>query len=192
MPPRPENGSNILRDFLPRFERGVRHAGVEIECVRYYGEALAPWINAPDPKDRKRKLKLIFRRDPRDIRKIWFHDPNHDMYFELPAADRRFPHTNVWELREAKRDLKERGEKAIDQEKLIVNLDRLRSKAEEAAKKTKTAKKARRRLQRHKEHQRKRATETAEAAARNAQPPQATVDPLADLLDEQPDSFGRW
>ena len=189
LPPRPENATDILRDFLPRFKRIVHTAGVEIESVRYYGEALNPWINASDPKDRKWKLKLLFRRDPRDISKIWFHDPKQGMYFELPAADRRFPHTNVWELREAKRVLKERGEKLVDQEQLIESLDRLRTKIADAAGQTK---KARRQQQRHKEHQRKKAAEAAETAARAAQGPPATIDPLDDLLDEQPESFGTW
>ena len=189
LPPRPENGSEILRDFLPRFERGVRRSGVEIDTVLYYGEELAPWINAPDPENPRRKLKLIFRRDPRDIRKIWFHDPQADMYFEVPTADRRFPHANVWQLREAKRDLKERGEKLIDQEQLIKTLDRLKGKVEAAAKRTK---KARRQQQRHKEHERKMAAEAAESAARTGREPAATVDALDDLPDEQPESFGTW
>ena len=101
VPARPETPEHVLRDFLPRFERVVRNTGVDIDGVRYYGEALAPWINAPDPARPGQKRKLLFRRDPRDIRRIWFHDPEEDRYFELPTTDRRFPATDVWALREA-------------------------------------------------------------------------------------------
>ena len=190
LPPRPENTSDILRDFLPRFERVVHNSGVEIDSVRYYGEALNPWINATDPKDRRRKRKLVFRRDPRDISKIWFHDPEQDAYFELPASDRRFPHTNIWELRQAKRAMKERGEKLVDQAQLIQNLDQLRVEVDAAVSRTK---KARRQKQRHKEHQRKTASEVAQTAAQAFQKPTSTtVDPLADLPDEEPEGFETW
>ncbi len=108
LPPRPENGDEILRMFLPRFERVVQPSGVQIDGVRYIGEALYPWINAADPNDRRRKRRMVFRRDPRDISSIWFLDPRLDQYFEIPAADRRFPHTNLWELRRAGQELKRR------------------------------------------------------------------------------------
>ena len=189
LPPRPENATEILRDFLPRFERTVRKEGVEIGSVWYYGEALATWIRAMDPKNQKKSRKFVFRRDPRDIRKVWFHDPEQKRYFEVPTQDRRFPHTNIWELREAKRELKARGEKLVDQAQLIQTVNPLKSKVKAAAERTK---KARRKSQRHKEHQRKHAAEAAENNARAAQAPAPALDPLADLLDEQPAGFGRW
>ena len=168
LPPRPENATEILRDFLPRFERTVRKEGIEIGSVWYYGEALAPWIRAKDPNNRKKSRKFLFRRDPRDISKIWFHDPEQKQYFEVPTQDRRFPHTNIWELREAKRELKARGEKLVDQAQLIQTVNRLKSKVEAAAERTKQA---RRKSQRRKEHQRKHAAEAAEKDARAAQAP---------------------
>ena len=187
LPPRPENASEILRDFLPRFERTVQKQGVEIESVWYYGEALAPWIRARDPRNRKKSRKFVFRRDPRDIRKVWFHDPEQKRYFEVRTQG--FPHTNVWELREAKRELKARGEKPEDQARLIQAVNRLKKKVEAAADRTKQA---RRKSQRSKEHKRKHAAEAAENDARAARAPGPALDPLADLLDEQPAGFGRW
>ena len=188
LPPRPDNPTAILRDFLPRFERTVQRAGISIDGVGYYADTLRHWINAADPKDRRRKRKFLFRRDPRDISKIWFHDPEAKQYFEVPAADRRFPQTNVWELKEAKREMKREGEKATNPKQLRDTLNRLRAKAEAASEQTK---KARRKTQRRKEHQRKQAAEAAETRLRTEQQPTATIDPLADLLDEQPASFGR-
>ena len=189
LPPRPENATEILRDFLPRFERTVRKEGVEIDSVWYYGEALAPWIRAMDPKNPKKSRKFVFRRDPRDIRKVWLHDPEQEQYFEVPTQDRRFPHTNIWQLRRAKQELKARGEKLVDQAQLIQTVNRLKEKVEAAAQRTK---KARRKSQQSKEHKRKHAAEAAENAARAARAPAPALDPLADLLDEQPAGFGRW
>ena len=189
LPPRPENATDILRDFLPRFERTVRKEGVEIEGVWYYGEALVPWIRAMDPQNPKKSRKFVFRRDPRDIRNIWFHDPEQKQYFAVPTQDRRFPHTNIWELRKAKRELKERGEELVDQAQLIQTVNRLKEKVKVAAERTKQA---RRKRQQSKEHKRKHAAEAAEHAARAAQAPAPALDPLADLLDEQPAGFGRW
>ena len=188
LPPRPDNPTTILRDFLPRFERTVQRSGVSIDDVGYYADTLRHWINARDPEDRRRKRKLLFRRDPRDISRIWFHDPEANQYFEVPAVDRRFPQANIWELREAKRAIKSEGKNTSDPAQLIEALNRLRAKAEAASAATK---KARRKTQRHKEHRRKQAAEAAETRLRTEQQPAATIDPLADLLDEQPASFGR-
>ena len=188
LPPRPDNPTELLRDFLPRFERTVQRAGVSIDGVGYYADTLRHWINAADPEDRRRKRKLLFRRDPRDISRIWLHDPEAEQYFEVPAADRRLPQTNIWELKEAKREMKREGEAATNPAQLLEALKRLRAKTEAASEKTK---KARRKTQRRKEHRRKQAAEVAETRLRTEQQPTATIDPLADLLDEQPASFGR-
>lgn len=190
LPPRHENPSDILRDFLPRFHRVVHNTGVQIDSVRYYGEALSPWINAGDPHDSRRKRKLTFRRDPRNISKIWFYDPEQKQYFALPAANRRFPVTNIWELREAKRRIRQQGEHSEDQEQLIRSINALRGQRDEAVEKTK---KARRDAQRQKEHRRKTASEGAEAAARSTEPTEEAIDPGDDLLDEPPaEGFGTW
>lgn len=188
LPPRPDNPTAILRDFLPRFERTVQRSGVSIDGIGYYADTLRHWINAPDPEDRRRKRKLLFRRDPRDISRIWFHDPEAEQYFEVPAVGRRLPQTNIWELREAKREMKREGEKATNPAQLAEALNRLRAKTEASTAETK---KARRKTQRRKEHRRKQAAEAAETKLRTEQQPAATIDPLADLLDEQPASFGR-
>ena len=188
LPPRPDNPTAILRDFLPRFERTVQRSGVSIDGISYYADTLRHWINAPDPENRKRKRKLLFRRDPRDISSIWFHDPDVEQYFEVPAVGRRLPQTNIWELREAKREMKREGEKATNPAQLLEALNRLRAKTEASVAETK---KARRKTQQRKEHRRKQAAEAAETQLRTEQQPAATIDPLADLLDEQPASFGR-
>ena len=188
LPPRPDNPTAILRDFLPRFERTVQRSGISIDGVGYYADTLRHWINAPDPKNRRRKRKLLFRRDPRDISRIWFHDPEAEQYFEVPAADRRLPQTNIWELKEAKREMKREGEAATNPAQLLEALKRLRAKTEAASEKTK---KARRKTQRRKEHRRKQAAEVAETRLRTEEQSTPTIDPLADLLDEKPASFGR-
>ena len=188
LPPRPVNGDEILLTFLPSFERIVQRAGVPIDGMRYFGEALIPWINAPDPVDRLRKRKLVFRRDPRDIAKVWFYDPEQQKYFEIPAADRRFPHTNVWELRQAKRELKQRGERLADPAQLIEALERLKSERNAASRKTK---KARRQEQRHREHQRKLNKGDAEPPPESERL-QDPADSADNLLDEPPEGYGLW
>ena len=190
LPARPETPEHVLRDFLPRFERVVRNTGVEIDGVKYYGEALAPWINAPDPARPGQKRKLLFRRDPRDIRRVWFHDPEQDRYFELPTTDRRFPATDVWALREAKREMKRRGEDAVDQARLSETIAELDTQAEEASRRTKTA---RRRQQRGREHRRKMGEEAAEAAVRAGRTPPAEIDPFPKLPDDPSgEGFRKW
>ncbi len=148
VPPRPSDRLPILLDFLPSFYRTVQTFGVTIDGISYYAEVLRPWINALD-KDKKKK-KLLFRRDPRDISALWFFDPELKQYFKVPYADQSLPSMSIWECMQAKERLKKEGVASVNEHEILRAITELREQVEQASK---TSRKARRQAQRRKEHE---------------------------------------
>lgn len=150
MPPRPADRTEILLNFLPSFERTIQNDGVSLENLRYYDDCLRPWIGMVDDEtDRGRKH--LFRRDPRDVSKIWFFDPDLKMYFKVPLADASMPSFSVWEHRRAKEAVADLGYDPSDERVVLQSIRERRELVAESSKKTK---KARREHQRNRDHQR--------------------------------------
>jgi putative transposase len=131
-------------DFMPYQERTVQRHGLVIDEIQYYDDVLKPWVNAVDPSDTtgKRKRKFIVRRDPRDISRIHFYDPELKAYFEIPYRNTAYPPMSVWELREVRRRLQEEGQKAINEALIFDAYNRLRALEAEAVVETKKARRA--------------------------------------------------
>ena len=185
LPPKPDE--DILLHFLPRFDRTVQRTGVSIERLRYYDPALATWIGETNPEDPDEGRKFVFRRDPRDISKVWFRHPTLQQYLEIPVAGRNFEAVNVWEYREALRRLEAAGQKDASAEHVMDAVRELRADTEAAQARTK---KARRKVQRRKEHARKRKESDATASRESTRPAAGQIEPVEDLYDERPPSFG--
>lgn len=174
-PPRPTDHAAIVYDFLPSFERTVQRTGVTIEGMAYYSEALRPWIGAPDPQDPKRKLRLTFCRDPRDITTLQFYDPELNEYLAIPTADLSLPSMSIWEYREVKRRIKQSGRPENPFE-IAQTLTELREQTRQAGEKTKSA---RRKGQKRREHEKKQTPQL-----------EATMLPAGEsTMSEPPDEF---
>ena len=72
------NETAFVVDFLPVIRRTLTRTGFVIDHVRYFSDALKPWIARRDRLDR-----FVIRRDPRDISRIWVLDPDGGV---LPAG----------------------------------------------------------------------------------------------------------
>lgn len=138
LPPKILDEHNFRLDFMPYIERTIQEYGVAIDGIRYYRDVLNPWINALLPGKGKIKRKFMFRRDPRDISKIWFLDPELNEYFEIPYRNTSLPSVSLWDLKESRRRLKEEGHK-IDERSLFETYDRLNRIEEQAVEKSKKA-----------------------------------------------------
>lgn len=148
LPPRPSDWQTVMLDFLPSYSRTIQPDGVSID-MRYYAEALRPWIGAVDPETNKAR-QHIFRRDPRDMSAIWFFDPELKQYFKVPLADQSIPPFSIWEYRIAKAELATAGYNASDERAVFKSISERRAMVEESAAKTK---KARKEAQRRADHQ---------------------------------------
>ena len=171
MQARPENGPDIVRDFLPTFHRTVQRTGAGIEGWKYFAAPLRQWVGAKDPDDPRRPRKFIFRRDPRDVSRVWFFDPEVRQYFEIPTADQSRPAMSKWEKDEVRRHL---GAQSIDEDApgaIAKALEELREQAEAAQARTR---KARRKVQSRREHEAAQSPEEAAGGRAAPAPPSAS------------------
>lgn len=184
VPQRPSDRLTTLLDFLPMFRRTVQTFGITIDKMRYYAEALRPWINAVD-EETGEKRQFVFRRDPRDISTIWFFDPLIKQYFKVPFSDQSLPAMSIWECRLAKEKLKREGASSVNEHQIFRALTEMRSQIEESKEKTK---RARRQAQRRKEHEKKISPATPVVA--QAHKPPTSPSALTNLLEGDIDPFG--
>lgn len=148
----PADREVLLMDFLPMFRRTIQADGISIDGLTYYADVIRQWINADDPDNPGTKRQFIFRRDPRDISIIWFHDPDLGMYFRVPFADQSMPSMSIWEYALAAKRARQNGMKSMNEAMVLQALNDLRQQVDSSSEKTK---KARRQQQRRKEHSKK-------------------------------------
>ncbi len=101
------NETAFLVDFRPVIRRTLSRSGFVIDHVQYFCDALKPWIAR-----RERLGRLVLRRDPRDISRIWALDPDGATYLEVPYRTLSRPPISVWEQQAAVARLREFGRAA--------------------------------------------------------------------------------
>lgn len=139
IPPVPADPFRLQLDFLPFFERSVQQYGLQIDCINYYDPVLDPYINSVDPTNPKARRSFSIRRDPRDISKVYFFDPDANAYYPIPYRDIGHPALSVWELKEVQRVLKEQGRRDVDEHTIFEAVGRMREAVEKAVHKSKSA-----------------------------------------------------
>jgi len=151
MPERLLDERQLRLNFMPYTERTVQPHGIVLDEIQYYDDVLKPWIHSTNPRETtgKRKRKFIVRRDPRDISRLYFYDPELKQYFEIPYRNTTHPPISVWELREVRRKLKEEGRQSVNEDLIFDAYNRLRVLEAAAVHATK---KARREAQRRRGH----------------------------------------
>jgi putative transposase len=151
LPERLIDEAQLRLNFLPYAERTVQRHGMVIDEIQYYDDVLKPWIYSLDPHETsgKRKRKFIVRRDPRDISRVYFYDPELKQYFEIPYRNTAHPPMSIWELREVRRQLKAEGHKAVNEDLIFDAYNRLRVLEAEAIRETKKARRAAQRRRGH-------------------------------------------
>ncbi|MGP5568168.1 transposase [Pseudomonas helleri] len=137
LPPRVADPWSFQLDFLPATYRVIHPYGVEWDA-KYFAEALRPWVGVTDPETRKTQ-KFLFRRDPRDINRIWFKDPALNEYFEVPLLRPRYQGVTVAEYVTAKKKARADGRGAVNLEVVDKYVDENKQQEIEAAEKTKSA-----------------------------------------------------
>lgn len=102
LPSVPHNTIKLRLSLLPSFERTVQKNGITVDYVTYFSETLRKWIVPTQIRKLKQKAnKVICRRDPRDISKLYVYDPDIQDYIIVPYADIKRPPLNIKELRKA-------------------------------------------------------------------------------------------
>lgn len=79
------NETAFLVDFLPVERRMLTRTGFQLDHVQYYSDALKPLIARRERLDRK----VVLRRDPRDISRVWALHPETGEYPEVAVVTGR-------------------------------------------------------------------------------------------------------
>lgn len=151
--------NRLHMDFLPVIYRSVQRYGLEIDNIRYFSTAITKWIREKNPDKHAKDGKFVIKRDPRDVSKVYFLDPEINEYLEVPCINRGAPSMTLWELRNINKKLKEDGVASIDEDLIFQAREQLLVIEEQAKKKTKHM---RRNTERKKEAQRKPKAKTKE------------------------------
>lgn len=138
IPPTVKNTRAFLIDFLPVIRRTLQRDGITIDHVTYYSPALSPWIARREGMER-----LLIRRDPRDISRIYVFDPDTPGYIEIPYRDLSRPAISLWEHRLALRRLHEQHNGEIDEASLFRAVAEMRAIEQKAAASMRTARRNR-------------------------------------------------
>ena len=124
----------FLIDFLPVIRRSLTRTGFVIDHVRYFSDALKPWIGRRDQWG-----KFVIRRDPRDISRIWVLEPEGGAYLPVPYRTLSHPPISVWEHRGALARLREQGRAQVDEQALFRVVEQMRTITDTAATTTRRA-----------------------------------------------------
>lgn len=116
----PNDPVRFRLDLLPSIERTIQPYGLVIDEIFYWHDILRPWIHAKDPGTGKNKRMFLFKRDPQDISVVYFFDPERLEYHDVPFRNISHPSLSLWDLRAARKRLKQEGRKAVN-EGLIID-----------------------------------------------------------------------
>lgn len=137
------NPDKVRLDFLPHIERTIQRTGVVIDHIRFYSDIFRnylfekAWNSSDQFVKNLRSKKFIFKRDPRDISKIYFFDQKEARYAEIPYADVRRPPMSIWEYRSSLKKAKEYFPKSQITEDVIFDAYNRLLEIEETAKESK-------------------------------------------------------
>lgn len=133
-PPLVTHATAFLVDFLPVLRRTLTRTGFALDHIRYFADALKPWIAR-----RESLPRFLIRRDPRDISRIWVLEPDGRYYLEVPYRTLSHPAITLWEHRQALAKLKEQGREQVDEAAVFRMVERMRAIARDAHQTTRRA-----------------------------------------------------
>ena len=140
---KPSSNSTIILDFLPIYERTIQKNGVNIDGLNYYEHVLRTKINQTE---NGKKKQFIFKRDPRDIRYVWFYEESTKEYFKIPVANQNMPSMTAWEFDSIKTNLKNKGLKRVNQDAILEAREELHNQIQLSVKNSKKARRDSQRL----------------------------------------------
>jgi putative transposase len=100
VPPHPTDPHSLFTDLLPHDSRVISPKGIELNCLQYRCDELAPYVNA--------EVKRIVRIDPRDISAVWLELPDGG-HLQVPWVNHGWPRISLWEWNEIRSRNRKRG-----------------------------------------------------------------------------------
>jgi putative transposase len=128
----PKDTFKLQLDFMPMTERVVAPQGIVWDHIWYSDPALQKWVHARDPKNLKATRQFICRRDPRDLSRIYFWDPEIEQYRVIRYRTPTRPQITIWEYQAVQKHLLAEGRKHIDEDVIFEGREQVRRLLEDA------------------------------------------------------------
>lgn len=173
----PHDKRSYLIDFLPVLRRTLQRDGFTVDHIRYFSNALKPWIVSSDART---EGPLILRRDPRDLSRIYVLDPFDGSWLEVPYRTLSRPSITLWEHRATRHRAQERNAATVDEDAIFAAFEEMQQIERDA---TRLSKSARRRRSRPELEQRDVSTGGWQAAEVAEQPEGEPGDPPKPFTD---------
>ena len=140
----PSERRRFLIDFLPVHHRTLRRDGIVLDHVAYFSDALRPLIQSGVGKVGKdASRRVLVRRDPGDLSRVFVHDPHDGGYLEVPYRDLSHAPITLFEHRLARRRLRARRRAAVDERAIFAAVEEMREIERSAAATTRNARRNR-------------------------------------------------
>lgn len=136
-----EDQERLRLFLLPSFERTIQREGVSINGIKYFHDSLRRWVNVNDAKGLKHKF--IFKRDPRDISRLYFYDPELCDHFIIPYRNIGYPPMSEWDLRNVRKYLNDHKIKDANEDQIFQAYEKRKKIENDALNKTKQVRRAR-------------------------------------------------
>lgn len=138
----PADTVSLTIDFLPTIERTIQKNGVTIDGLTYFDLVLRSRIRGlermqMESDKNEADKKYIFKRDPRDISKIWFYDDYQQEYYLIPLANPEIPRMSLHELNLIKKEVTNSKNKTLNEYYIIQGYKELYEHIENSKKQTK-------------------------------------------------------
>ncbi|WOI46512.1 Mu transposase C-terminal domain-containing protein [Acidovorax sp. BLS4] len=168
----PEKAERLRLDLLPCFESTVQQYGVRSWSIDWYSNSIRKFIGEKSSDGAARKFMCRF--DPSDLSQIWLYDDRLRQYIPLPYRVASRPPVSLWEVRWAKKRLKEEDAPTTNEALIFRCIDLMREIVKEESEHTKSA---RRKAQRQKQWSK------PKKQAREKPP---STDPVEPQTDDEP------
>lgn len=147
LPPRVFNEDRLRLDLMPFVKRTIQSYGVRIDTIFYHSDVFNRFVGLRDPNNPKKKPKYIFKRNPHNIKFLYFYDPDTDQYIEVTYRNKSGPPMSIWEYRAARKHLKDQGvpDNKINEDIIFETHEKLTRMVEDAKRETKAMRRARQR-----------------------------------------------
>ncbi len=136
----PRDAHRYLIDFLPVLRRTLQRDGFTVDHIRYFSNALKPWIAA---RDARVEGPMVLRRDPRDLSRIYVLDPFDGSYLEVPYRTLSRHAITLWEHRAATKRARAIRSTQANEEMIFAAFAELQEIARTAKQTTKAARRNR-------------------------------------------------
>jgi len=98
---RPSDEREFFLDFLPAVPRQIQRDGIHFNNIRYWDNILSPWAG-------RLIDSLLVKYDPRNLSRVYVRDPS-GRHWPVPYANLGQPPISLWELDEARKELRKQG-----------------------------------------------------------------------------------